>query len=127
MRLKLLPEIFDSIKDTRKMQKSAGKKPSIKNRDALKLFSRINGKNRKLVNYMLKQTDSDGNRIYDIKDIIYRLDLVEQKIFNLKSAKGKEFKAADAKRVCDYEYETIINRYGKLKRTKKKLPKLQLK
>lgn len=121
MRLKLLPEIFDSIKDTRKMQKSAGKKPSIKNRDALKLFSRINGKNRKLVNYMLKQTDSDGNRIYDIKDIIYRLDLVEQKIFNLKSAKGKEFKAADAKRVCDYEYETIINRYGKLKRTKKKV------
>lgn len=120
MRLKLLPEIFESIKDTRKMQRLSGKKLTVENRDALKLYSRINGKNRKLVNYMLKQTDSDGKRIYDIKDIICRLDLIEQKTFNLKAAKGKEFKAADAKRICDYEYETIINRYGKLKRAKKK-------
>ncbi len=121
MRLKLLPEIFESIKDTRRMQKSAGRKLTVENRDALKLFSRINSKNKKLVNYMLKQTDSYGNRIYDIKDIIYRLDMVEQRIFNLKSAKGKDFKAADAKRICDYEYEIIVSRYGKLKRAKKKV------
>ena len=121
MRLKLLPEIFESIKDTRKMQKIAGQRPNVENKDAIKLYSRINGKNRKLVNYMLKQTDSDGQRIYNIKEILAKLDLCETRVSNLKSAKGKDFSSKDAKIVYQNEYEKFLERYGKLKRAKKKV------
>lgn len=120
MRLKLLPEIFESIKHTRKMQKLSGKRPTVENKDAIRLYSRINGKNRKLVNYMLKQTDSSGERIYTIQDIIYELNLADQKIANLKAAKGKEFKAQDAKAIFAHEYEILFNEFGKLKRTNRK-------
>lgn len=121
MRLKLLPEIFESIKDTRKMQKMAGKKPNVENKDAIKLYSRINGKNRKLVNYMLKQTDSEGHRIYNMKEILAKLDLIEAKVSNLKSAKGKDFNSKDTKIVYQNEYEKLFEQYGKLKRAKKKV------
>lgn len=119
MRLKLLPEIFDSIKHTRKMQKLKGLRPNIENKDAIKLYSRINGKNKKLVNYMLKQTDDSGNRVYSIKDILQRLDLIESKITKLKTAKGKDFRAQDVKEICALEYETVYAQYGKLRRHKK--------
>lgn len=120
MRLKLLPEIFNSIKDTRKMQKLYDKRPNVENADAIKLYSRINGKNRKLVNYMLKQRDSIGwNRIYDIKDILKRLDLVERKIEITKETKGKDFCSQDVKNIFQHEYEIVIAQYGKLRRTKK--------
>lgn len=119
MRLKLLPEIFDSIKDTRKAQKLYGVNPNVENADAIRLYSRINGKNRKLVNYMLKQTNRQGDRVYNIKDILKQLDLVEYKIANLKSAKGKDFRAEDAKKVCELEYEIVSSLYGKLRRAKK--------
>ena len=121
MRLKLLPEIFESIKDTRKMQKMAGQRPNVENKDAIKLYSRINGKNRKLVNYMLKQTDSEGHRIYNMKEILAKLDLIEAKVSNLKSAKGKDFNSKDAKIVYQNEYEKLFEQYGKLKRAKKKV------
>ncbi len=121
MRLKLLPEIFESIKDTRKMQKMAGQRPNVENKDAINLYSRINGKNRKLVNYMLKQSDSKGQRIYNIKEILAKLDLCETKVSNLKSAKGKDFNSKDAKIVYQNEYEKLFGQYGKLKRAKKKV------
>ena len=121
MRLKLLPEIFESIKDTRKMQKMAGQRPNVENKDAIKLYSRINGKNRKLVNYMLKQTDSEGHRIYNMKEILAKLDLIEAKVSNLKSAKGKDFNSKDTKIVYQNEYEKLFEQYGKLKRAKKKV------
>lgn len=121
MRLKLLPEIFESIKDTRKIQKMAGQRPNVENKDAIKLYSRINGKNRKLVNYMLKQTDSEGHRIYNMKEILAKLDLIEAKVSNLKSAKGKDFNSKDAKIVYQNEYEKLFEQYGKLKRAKKKV------
>ena len=120
MRLKLLPEIFNSITDTRKIQKAAGKRPRVETRDAIKLYSRINGKNKKVVNYMLKQTNSDGQRIYDIKDIIQKLNVIEQKIKNKKLEIGKEFNANDAKNIYQHEYETLFAQYGKLKRASKK-------
>ncbi len=119
MRLKLLPEIFNSIKDTRKAQRLYGERPNVENSDAIRLYSRINGKNRKLVNYMLKQTNQQGDRIYNVKDILKQLDLIEYKIANLKSAKGKDFRAADAKKVCELEYEIVSSQYGKLRRAKK--------
>ena len=121
MRLKLLPEIFESIKDTRKMQKMAGQRPNVENKDAIKLYSKINGKNRRLVNYMLKQTDSEGHRIYNMKEILAKLNLVEAKVSNLKSAKGKDFNSKDAKIVYQNEYEKLFEQYGKLKRAKKKV------
>ena len=119
MRLKLLPVIFDSIKDTRKMQKLSGKRPSVENRDAINLYSRITGRNKKLVNYMLKQTDSSGKKIFDIKDIIKEIDSTEQRIINLKMAKKKEFKAADAKAIYQHEFEKLLTEHGKLKRKRK--------
>ena len=121
MRLKLLPEIFESIKDTRKMQKMAGQRPNVENKDAIKLYSKINGKNRKLVNYMLKQTDNEGQRMYNIKEILAKLDLLETRVSNLKSAKGKDFNSKDAKIVYQNEYEKLFEQYGKLKRAKKKV------
>ena len=119
MRLKLLPVIFDSIKETRKMQKLAGQKPSVQNRDAIDLYSRITGRNKKLVNYMLKQTDSSGKKIFDIKDIIKEIDSAEQRIINLKMAKKKEFKSADAKAIYQHEFEKLLTEHGKLKRKRK--------
>ena len=119
MRLKLLPEIFNSIKDTRKAQRLQGTKPNVENADAIKLYSKINGKNRKLVNYMLKQTNEQGDRIYNIKEILNKLDLIEHKMANLKAVKGKDFRAQDAKRICEFEYEVVSSQYGKLKRAKK--------
>lgn len=119
MRLKLLPEIFDSIKETRKIQKLSGLSPNVENADAIRLYSRINGKNRKLVNYMLKQTNSQGERIYNVKDILNELNRVEQKINNLKITKGKDFRAQDAKKVCELEYEIITSQYGKLRQARK--------
>ena len=119
MRLKLLPVIFDSIKETRKMQKLAGQKPSVQNRDAIDLYSRITGRNKKLVNYMLKQTDSSGKKIFDIKDIIKEIDSTEQRIINLKMAKKKEFKAADAKAIYQHEFEKLLTEHGKLNHKRK--------
>jgi len=118
MRLKLLPEIFASIKDTRKAQKLADYRPNVENADAIKLYSRINGKNKKLVNYMLKQTDSHGDRVYNVKDILKTLDLIECKISNLKAVKGKDFRAEDSKRICELEYEIVSSQYGKLRHVK---------
>jgi hypothetical protein len=42
---------------------------------------------------MLKQTDSEGHRIYNMKEILAKLDLIEAKVSNLKSAEGKDFKS----------------------------------
>ena len=56
IRMSLLPEIFASIVDTRKMDRMIGKtRNQSSNKDVLKLYSKINGQNRKFVNYMLKK------------------------------------------------------------------------
>lgn len=119
MRLKMLPEIFDSISVSRKAQRAAGKKPNISNSDAVKLYGRIQGKNKKLVNYMLKQTDAQGNRIYDIKDIIRVIDEAEGKISNMKK-QNPEFRAKDAKAYYDTIYNAQKEQYGNLKRGSRK-------
>ena len=120
MRLRLLPEIFDSITDTRKVQRASGLRPKVESKDAVKLYSRINGKNRKLVNYMLKQKNSLGHRLFDVKDILKQLDILDQRAANLKAAKGKEFKAQDAKAIYLNKFDELFEQYGKLKRKSKK-------
>lgn len=118
MRLKLLPEIFESIKDTRKLQKASGKRPNIESKDAIKLYSKINGKNRKLVNYMLKQRNEQGERIFNIKDIINKLDKVEKEVVEAKK-RNPNFKSSEIKEIYNDEYIYFQYQYGKLKRKKK--------
>lgn len=51
----MLPEIFTSIVDTRKADRAIDKRHSRSaNKDVLKLYLKINGSNKKLVNYLLK-------------------------------------------------------------------------
>lgn len=117
MRLKLLPEIFESISSTRKSQKLEGKSPSVDNRDALKLYEKINGKNKKLVRYMLKQTDSENKRIFTIRDIIKTINTAENEILKNKM-NNPNYKAVDAKEHYNRLYLSIVEEHGKLK-TKK--------
>ena len=71
MRLNMLPEIFASIADTRKADRAVGKRRiNSSNKDALNLYLKINGNNKKLVNYMLKKRNVDGTRMFEVKDII---------------------------------------------------------
>ena len=118
MRLKLLPEIFESIKDTRKIQHATGLRPNVESADAVKLYSRINGKNRKLVNYMLKQTNDKGERIFTIKDIIKHLNKIESEIKQAK-IRNTNFKASEVKEIYNDELGYLQYEFGKLKRRKK--------
>ncbi len=118
MRLKLLNDIFDSIAVTRKQQRANGLRPNIENRDAIKVFNRINGKNKKLVRYMLRQTNGNNERIYNLKDIIAIVDNAEAQIAKNKKA-DKSFKAADAKAYYENIYQSLVQEHGKLKRKRK--------
>ncbi len=118
MRLKLLPEIFRSIKETRKQQKASGMKSSIDTREALKLYEKITGKNRKLIHYMLKQTNSDNERIFTIRDINSVINRAETEILKSKKT-NPSYKAADAKAVYEDISQTMVEKYGKLRRVKK--------
>lgn len=118
MRLKLLPDIFGSISATRAVQRASGQRPRVETRDAVRLYERINGKNKKLVRYMLKQTDENGNRIFDLKDTIYLIDRLEKEIAAKKKVNPK-FMAADAKARYEEEFLALVEQYGKLKRARK--------
>ena len=112
MRLKLLPEIFDSVKDTRAAARIDGtfnRKTTVKNEDALFLYRRINGKNRRLVNYMLKLRNKDGSRKYNIKDIIETIDNTE------KAARERQMiSPKDRKKCFDAVLNEKIAEFGKL-------------
>ncbi len=118
MRLKLLPEIFQSIKETRRQQKISGMKSRIDTREALKLYEKITGKNRKLIRYMLKQTNSDNERLFTIRDINATISKAEAEILKNKKANPK-YKAADAKALYEDIFQTMVEKYGKLRRVKK--------
>lgn len=116
MRLSMLPEIFASITDTRKMDRTVGKlRSNSSNKDAINLFSKINGSNKKLVNYLLKKRNTDNSRMFEIKDIIAILDRAEAKIAKDKKA-NPEYRARDARRYYNHLYEAKIEQYGKVKR-----------
>lgn len=120
MRMQMLPEIFESIKETRAMERAAGvKKPSVSNKDALSLYSKINGRNKKLVNYMLKKRNADGTRTFKFDEILSTIQQSESKLHKQKFASPKTYKAADGKAYYANLLETQIQEHGKLQRTKK--------
>ena len=120
MRMQMLPEIFDSIKETRAVERAAGKKISVSNKDAYDLYSLVKGRNKKLVNYMLKKRNADGTRMYNIKDIIKTVEQAEAKIHKAKLASPKTYKAADAKAYYNTLLEAQIQEHGKLEKSKRK-------
>ena len=56
------------------------KKSASSNNDALTLCSKINGKNRKLIKYMLQKRNSDKTRMFEVKDIIAFIKKTEDQI-----------------------------------------------
>lgn len=116
MRLSMLPEIFASITDTRKTDKAIGKlRSNSSNKDAIVLFSKINGSNKKLVNYLLKKRNVDNTRMFEIKDIISILEKAETKIAKDKIV-NPDYRAKDARKYYNHLYEAKIEQYGKVKR-----------
>ena len=115
MRIKMLPEILDSIKDTRAAQRAEGiKRPQISNYDAISLYTRIDGKNKKLINYMLKKHNSDGTRMFNINDILNEIGKVHKRVIL------EHLKPAQARELYEEAYQTKLNQYGKLKPVKNK-------
>lgn len=119
MRMNMLPEIFASIKETRAADRKAGRKLNVSNKDAYGLYSIINGRNKKLVNYMLKKRNADGTRMFDIKEIITTVSAAEKKVRMDKYAAPKTYRAADAKAYYAELLDSKIQQYGKLERSKK--------
>lgn len=121
IRLSLLPEIFDSIKASRAQSRAEGLVPVVSNRDASSLYELINGVNRKTVRYMLNKTDNDGNRIFNIREIISLIEESNKKI-NAAKKSNPDYRAADTKDYYENIYSDFILRYGKLKRAVKQKP-----
>ena len=118
IRMSMLPEIFASISDTRKVDRLVGKrKSSSSNKDALILYSKINGHNKKFVNYMLKKRNVDNSRMFEVKDIIAILDKAEKNITNNKKMNA-DYRAKDIKEYYNHLFNSKIEQYGKLQRTK---------
>lgn len=69
IRLSLLDEMFKSVKDTRLADRAAGRKPSVSNKDVLRLYEAINGKNVNYIKKLLTDTDEKGNRQFNILEI----------------------------------------------------------
>lgn len=119
IRLKMLPEIFASIADTRKVDRMIGKnKNQSSNKDVLTLYSKINGQNKKFVNYMLKKRNADNSRMFEVRDIIAILDKAENKIANNKKL-NSGYRAKDAKAYYNHLFDAKVEQYGKLQRAKK--------
>ena len=119
LRLKLLPEMFDSVKETRAYFRANGIKSDLKNADVVELYSKINGNNRKLVNYMLKKRNDFGNRMFSVNDIVELLDK-SNRIIREKKLANPNIKAADVKAYYNDVFDTYVARYGKLKISRKK-------
>lgn len=119
IRLSMLPEIFASVVDTRKVDRAVGKKHSKSaNKDVLDLYLKIKGSNRKFVNYLLKKRNVDNTRMFEIKDIIEMIDKAEAKIAKDKKL-NPEYRARDARRYYNYLYETKVTQFGKLQPQRK--------
>ncbi|MBO6088320.1 hypothetical protein J6P92_08265 [bacterium] len=121
MRLKMLPEIFASIKETRQADRRlpGNKKPKSSNKDAVELYKLIKGNNRKYIKYLLEKRNVDGTRMFEVKDIISMIEEANKHVESMKKA-NPEFKAKDAKAYFDHLYDAKVEQYGKVKRPKKK-------
>ena len=70
-----LNEMFDSVKEVRAKERAEGKKTlSVSNKHVLELYSKITGKNKKLVKELLTKRDEAGNRLYTVRQISRILD-----------------------------------------------------
>ena len=78
MRNKNLEEMFASVKETRAAQRAKGMKPTVSNKDVITLYSKIKGSNRRACEYLLKARKANGEREFDIKQIINALDDIER-------------------------------------------------
>lgn len=124
MRAGMLPEIFASIKETRAQKRAAGtfnKHKSESNADALELFQKIKGNNKRLVNYMLKVRNEDGTRMYTVRDIVGKINETEATIKAAKKSAPKDapFMAKDAKALYNNVLDEQVAQHGALPRTKK--------
>ncbi len=119
MRLNMLPEIFASIRETRAADKANGIKSKYSNKDALALYEKINGKNKKLVNYMLKKRNADGTRKFNIKDIITTLDDAEKQVIQNKKIAPKKYNAQSERNYYNNIFDTNVAIYGQLEKAKK--------
>lgn len=119
MRLKLLPEIFASIKETGKHNRALKQRVVSENRDAIKLYQMINGKNRKLIRYMLLKRNGNNDRMFEVKDIYKYISKAEAQIAKNKKA-NKNYKPQDAKEFYETLYLDMINKYGKNKISRRK-------
>ena len=123
MRLSLLPEIFESIKETRAAERANGtfnRSKSVKNEDAVDSYTRINGKNKKLVNYMLKKRNADGTRMFSVKDILDTLADANREIIigQNNSTKLNRFTAKDERAIYENIFEQKVTEFGKLQRAR---------
>ena len=110
MKLNLLNEMFESIAETRKIDKLVGKqKSNSSNLDVVKLYNKINGKNRKLINYLLKKRNVDNTRMFEIKEIINILDKAE------KHVKSAELNTKEEKEYYSHLFDAKVEQYGKVK------------
>lgn len=116
IRLGLLSDIFDSIKAKRAQYRSIGIEPTVSNKDASRLYELINGTNRKVVRYMLNKTENNGNRVFDVKQIIELIEGVNNKLAIAKKQRT-DYRASDAKAYYEMLYNDFVDKYGKLKRT----------
>ena len=123
MRLNMLPEIFASIKETRAADRANGIKSKYSNKDALALYEKINGKNKKLVNYMLKKRNADGTRKFNIKDIITTLDDAEKQVIQNKKIAPKKYNAQSERNYYNNIFDTNVAIYGQLEKAKKQTVK----
>jgi hypothetical protein len=119
MRLKLLPDILESIKITKAEARKEGKRLNIDNRYALQLYERIDGKNRKLVNYMLNKTDTNNKRLFNVREIVTLIDKIKEE-FATKMQQNPNLKRKDIKEIYEANYNKMIDNYGKLKRKQTK-------
>ncbi len=114
MRYEMLPEIFASIMDTRKADKAVGKhRINSSNKDALRLYTMINGNNKKFVNYLLKKRNVDGSRMFEVKEIITTLENAEQQTQKQKQ-NNPEYRAKDIRKYYNHLLEAKIQQYGKV-------------
>lgn len=118
IRLSVLSEIFASIAETRKVDRAVGKrKINSSNKDALDLYLKINGSNRKFINYMLKKRNVDNTRMFEVKDILNAVNAAEAKIAKEKQL-NPNYKARDARAYYNHLFDAKVEQYGKVKRQK---------
>jgi len=86
--------------------------PASSNRDAARLYELINGKNKKIVRYMLTKTDNNGNKIFDVKQIIDYIEKANEYENSVKKINSK-YNAQSSKLYYENLFMDLTQKYGK--------------